>query len=80
MKPMLAVGNGELDNNPNVPEIYQCPRCNQQHKVEYGNKIEKDGSKTPSKTLAYVKCRGKTLFSKEKTYLVGLHGKLLRSA
>lgn len=68
--PHIAVGHGELNNNPDVPEIYQCPRCNKEHTVEYGDSVEKDGTKTPSKMLAFVKC-------KKKTYLIGFNGKML---
>lgn len=69
--PFIAVGNGELEDNANVPEEYDCPRCGKSHPVEYFNKIEKDGTKTPSKMLAYVKC-------KKKKYLIGLNGKMLK--
>lgn len=69
--PFIAVGNGELDNNPDVPEIYKCPRCNEEHPVEYGDKVNKDGTKTPDKLLAFVKCRGSS-------YLIGINGKMLK--
>jgi len=69
--PFIAVGHGELDNNPDIPEEYNCPRCNHKHPVQYGENVEKDGTKTPSKMLAYVKC-------KKGVYLVGINGKMLK--
>ena len=58
---------------PPIGEEALCGNCNQYHKVEYGNRVLEDGTKVPSKTLAFIKC------TKDGTlYLVGINGKLIR--
>jgi transposase-like protein len=69
--PFIAVGHGELDSNPDVGKVYDCPSCGKQHPVEYGERVEKDGTKTPDPMLAFVKC-------KKKAYLIGINGKMLK--
>jgi len=66
--PYFAVGNGELDGQPEVGKTALCPHCKKFHKVEYGIDI-KTGKE--SKMLAFVKC-GKS------SYLVAIGGKLLK--
>lgn len=68
---MLAIGNEELEDAPNIGKTIHCTRCGQRHRVEYGDKVEKDGTKTPSKLLAFVRCQ-------KNTYLVGINGKDIR--
>ena len=70
-RPYIAIGNGELDDNPNVGKTVVCSKCHKEHRVQYGEEVLKDGTKIPSRFLAFAKC-GKT------TYLVGVDGKLLR--
>ena len=41
------------------------------HKIEYGEEVLKDGKKVPSKFLAFYECYGKS-------YLAGIDGKLLK--
>ena len=65
----LAVGNREL--GPFIGKVVECPNCGDLHEVKYGDKIEKDGTLTPSKMLGYVKCNN------GKSYLVAIDGKEL---
>ena len=62
-----AIGNEEL--GPFVGRVVECPNCGDLHKVRYGDKIEKDGTLTPSKMLGYVKCNNGS------SYLVTIDGK-----
>ena len=62
----LAVGNDELGGE--LGKTVKCWICGKRHRVSYGEKVNADGSKEPSKTLAFFKCRGKT-------YLCGIDGK-----
>lgn len=71
--PFIAVGNGELDKNGNVGDIATCPNCGNAHKVEYGERVLEDGTKEPSKMLAYVSCP-----KNKSAYLIGIDGKLLK--
>lgn len=64
---MFAVGADELVGR--VSGYTTCPNCGEQHKVLYGDKVEKDGTLTPSKMLGYVKC------TNESSYLVAIGGK-----
>ena len=50
--PYLAVGNDELGGE--VGETVVCKRCGEEHTVQYGDKVEPDGTKTPSKLLGFV--------------------------
>jgi len=65
---MLAIGNEEIEIAPELGDTIVCPRCNMRHPVEYGEKVHKDGTRTPSTLLAFYKC-GK------KSYLCGINGK-----
>jgi hypothetical protein len=67
---MFAIGNDELKNLPEAGKTVKCKKCGKNHKIRYGNKVEKDGTKTPSKLLGFIKC-GKD------TYLASVNGKLL---
>jgi len=67
---MLSIGNDELAKKPVLGNVVFCKKCNKNHKVEYGDKVLKDGSKVPSKLIAFYKCKGKL-------YLAGLNGKSL---
>lgn len=64
--PMLAVGHDELGGP--VGEETACWICGGQHPVEYGEKVLDDGTKVPSKLLAFFRCSGKT-------YLCGIDGR-----
>jgi len=66
--PYFAMGNDELAKMPVLKDEVLCARCGKMHKVQYGKKVLKDGSKIPDKTLAFVECRGKS-------FLVGIKGK-----
>jgi len=71
MIPFLARGNDELKDNENVEEFEICPNCGEQRKVRYGETINKDGSRTENKTLAFIECGNGS-------YLVGINGKRLK--
>jgi len=69
--PFLAIGNDELKDNENVGEFETCPNCGEQHKVRYGEKVNKDGSRTKPKFLSFIDCQNGS-------YLVGINGKRLK--
>lgn len=69
--PFIAIGANELDNQPDIPKEYDCPRCGNIHPVEYGDRVEKDGTKVPDTMLAFVQCH-------KKTYLIGMNGKMMK--
>jgi len=74
---MLAIGNGELDGNPDVGGSAVCPVCKETHTVSYGTSRSRlpDGTWTEpveSKSLGFVKCP-----KNDMAYLVSLEGKLL---
>lgn len=64
----VAIGNDELGDD--IGEYVTCPHCGDQHPVQYGDKIEKDGTKTPSKLLGFYKCG-------DNSYLCSIDGKSL---
>jgi len=64
----FAVGNNELENQPEVGKTAICPHCKKRHKVEYGEDVK---TKKISKTIGFVKCKNK------ETYLVSINRKLL---
>jgi hypothetical protein len=49
----VVVGNEELIGAPRLKESITCDLCGQKHEVEYANKVLKDGTKVPSKLLAF---------------------------
>ena len=67
--PFVAFGNNELGEQ--VGDCAVCPHCKKKHKVEYGETINKDGTKSPNKVLGFVKC-GK------ESYLVAIDEKLIK--
>ena len=62
---MLVIGSGEL-REP-LGDKVDCPRCGQQHPVEFGEEVLQDGTKKPSGLLAFYRCG-------EKTYVAGIDG------
>jgi hypothetical protein len=68
---MFAIGNEEIDAAPVLGETVSCWICGKEHHISYGDIVNKDGTKTPSKLIAFFKC-GK------QTYLAGIDGKELR--
>ena len=68
---MFAIGNDELEKAPRLGDFILCKQCGERHKVEYGDKVLEDGTKEPSKSLAFYEC-GKKL------YLAGINGKDIR--
>lgn len=62
---MLAIGNEELKEP--LGDVVECPQCGQKHTVEYGEEVLKDGTKKPSKLLAFYSCG-------DKSYLAGING------
>ena len=69
--PFVAFGNDELDAAPTLGDTIICDMCGKEHKIEYGKKVNEDGTKSPSKLLAYFKCG-------DKSYLAGINGKDIR--
>ena len=66
---MLAVGNDELSGS--VGRDILCDKCGEYHEITYGERVLEDGTKEPSKMLAFYDCNGKT-------YLAGIDGKLIK--
>lgn len=74
--PHFTMGNDELAKMPALKDEVLCTMCGKMHKVcgkmhkvKYGSKgITKSGREIPSKTLAFVRCRGKL-------FLAGINGK-----
>lgn len=62
---MLVIGADEL-HEP-LGDTVECPQCGQQHSIEYGEEVLKDGTRKPSKLLAFYKCG-------DKAYLAGING------
>lgn len=62
---MLVIGNGEL-NDP-LGDSVTCPHCGKVHEIQYGEEVMKDGTRKPSKLLAFYKCG-------EKSFLAGFNG------
>jgi hypothetical protein len=69
---MFAIGNDELARCGEIGNTIKCHMCGKRHKVKYGEEVLSDGTKVPSKTLAFYKCNGKD-------YLAGIEGKDIRS-
>jgi len=65
---MYTVGNNELIRTLLDKEL--CPNCGELHEVCYGDKVNSDGTKTPSKLIAFIRCG-------ESSYLVGVNNKLI---
>ncbi len=68
--PFVAFGNDELNKKDKIGNFEICPGCGKPHKVEYGNRLLGDGTRVPSKVLAFVTCP-----ESKKSYLVGVRGK-----
>ena len=65
---MIAIGKDELEKLPELGITVKCYMCGKWHKVKYADEVLKDGTKVPSKLLAFFKCGGKE-------YLCGISGK-----
>jgi hypothetical protein len=65
---MLAIGVDELKEP--LGDTIQCPQCGGTHEVMYGEKVLPDGTKEPSKLLAFYKCG-------EHSYLCGIDGRAI---
>lgn len=70
--PFITFGNDELEKMPDLGEEIVCPHCGKKHKVEYGKKVLRDGTKVEDKMLAFVQCR-------DEIYLVGVNRKDITS-
>lgn len=68
--PFVAFGNDELSGKRDVGEYEKCNNCGNLHEVQYGDKVNPDGTKTKSKLLAFIKCP-----ENDALYLVGVGGK-----
>jgi hypothetical protein len=66
--PFISFGNDELADKPALGTSITCPHCNQIHDIKYGDEVLPDGTRKPSKLMAFYKC-GK------KIYLAGIDGK-----
>ena len=69
--PFIAFSNNELYKKESLSKFVRCPHCKELHEVAYGDEILKDGTKVPSKMLAYVNCTNGSM------YLVGLNGEYI---
>ncbi len=67
---MYAIGNEELAIKPDLRKNIVCNMCGKRHRVLYGDRINADGTTSPS-TLGYYKCKGHK-------YLAGVRGKDIR--
>lgn len=68
--PFVAFSNNELDKFNVLGDEAICPNCNENHQVRYGERVLDDGTKVPSKQLAFITCE-----KNDTTYLVGVNGK-----
>ena len=68
--PHFAISNKELSEKKPIGKTVKCPHCGKKYIVKYGEVVNKDGTKAPSKTLGFVNC-GKN------SYLVAVAGKEL---
>lgn len=66
---MFSIGNDEMRGLPILCEVIDCPHCNGQHDVQYGEKVLPDGTKIPSKMLAFYFCP-----TVGQLYLCGING------
>lgn len=66
--PFVAFGNDELSLKDELQSFEKCLRCGEMHEVRFGNRVLLDGTKEPSKALAFVNCNNEA-------YLVGILGK-----
>jgi len=66
--PFFAIGNDELDKAEPLSDFIKCPHCGMEHPVEYGEEVLDNGTKVPSKLIAFYKCG-------EKSYLCGINSK-----
>lgn len=71
--PFVAFGSDELANNDLVGEYEPCPNCGEIHKVGYGEVVKPDGTREPSKMLAFITCT-----KSGATYLIGIKGKKIK--
>jgi hypothetical protein len=67
---MIAISNNELEYLSSVGRTAKCPNCGKMHKVKYGKKVLKDGTKVPTNMLGFVKCGNNS-------YLVSIEDKLI---
>ena len=62
-----AINAVEYPGTRQLGDVVECPQCGQKHTVEYGEEVLKDGTKKPSKLLAFYSCG-------DKSYLAGING------
>jgi hypothetical protein len=67
---MFVIGNDELAKCDDLGKTVRC-KCGKNHRVRYGEEVLEDGTRKPSKMLAFYTCKGKT-------YLAGINGKEIR--
>jgi hypothetical protein len=65
---MITIGDDELKGKMYLGEKITCKICGEEHQIEYGDQVLKDGTRLQSKKLAFYKCNGKA-------YLAGIDGK-----
>jgi hypothetical protein len=68
--PFITVSNEELASKPDIGDTIICKKCGGEHDISYGEKVLDDGTKAPSKSLAFYKCG-------DEVYLAGINGKEL---
>lgn len=67
--PFIAIGEEDLGDP--VGERIQCPHCGKTHSIEYGTRVNRDGTREPSKLLGVYVCGGKT-------YLCAINGRAIK--
>lgn len=65
---IFSIGNDELENKQPLGDMARCKVCGKMHKVRYGKEVLEDGTKVPSKLLAFISCG-------DRDFLVGVNGK-----
>lgn len=65
---MFSISNDELNKASKLGDFILCSKCRERHIIQYGEEILPDGTRKPSKLLAFYNCKGKS-------YLAGIDGK-----
>jgi hypothetical protein len=63
----FAINQKDLEEGGLLGETIVCDDCGEIHTIKYGHEIMSDGTKVPSKLLAFYNC-------KDRTVLAGIRG------
>ena len=61
--PFIAIGANEWAQAPKLAAIIKCPRCGDLHKIESAEKINDDGTRSPSDLMQFYRCQGSSYFA-----------------